>query len=368
MMSRAVRRVSVPGVVGVVAVVAVLAGCGQDKIDVHKTASGDYNQGALLVAVDKYVADGRTPAAYAQLSRTAFELRSGMDRAVAKDTELKLMVLALVPVQSVHARAMPEQVDALALTVWPTLLAPAFEADDLVFKRDPNAAAMMPTPGEDVAAYLLRLCGGPLSGECKQVVPELQGAVVASIATRRATERVRNAVSDCVMCGTDPGWSEAVRAWEALDRLANGALAELERRADPNNWPVAGDAAEADPRLPEAEVNATGEIVIGGQHYGAGQRVSALRDLRGASGAIALHLRPSLSLAQVRVLLGDVRKAGATKVAVVARTARYPWDRKVYWIAEGVGPRAGLRPTDSLQLLLHAVDAVASPGTVARVD
>jgi hypothetical protein len=356
------------GVLGVFSAAGTLAACGEDKIEVRQGQSGDYNQGAMLIAVDKYVAGGRTATAYAQLSQTAFELRHGMDRSVAKETELKLLVLALAPVQSVHAKPMADQAEALALTVWPTLLAPAFEADDLIFKRDPKAAAILPAPGEDVSGYLRRMCGGPLASDCKQVVPEMQGAIVASIATRRATERVRNAVTDCVMCGADPGWRDTVRAWEALDRMANSSITEVARRADPDNWPVAGDAAEVDHNLPEAEINQTGEIVIGGQRYGASERVSALRDLRGGSGALALHLRPETSLAQVRAVLGDVRKAGATKVAVVARSARYPWDRKIYWIADGVGTRAGLRPTDSLQLLLHAVDAVGSPGAVARVD
>jgi hypothetical protein len=351
-------------------IVTVLASCGDDRIEVHQGDNTDYNHAGLLTAVDKFVAGGRTPDAYAELSQTAVALRAGMDRSVAKEAELKLIVLALAPVQSVHAKPISEQVDALALTVWPTLLAPVLEADDLLTRRDPKAAAVMPLPREDARGYLIRLCGGPLASECKQVVPELQGPIVASIATRRATERVRNAVSDCVMCGADPGWREAVRAWEALDRLAGGAVSEIERRADPDNWPVAGSAAELDPRLPEAAVDPTGAVVIGGQHYGAAERASALRDLRGDSSALALHLRPETSLAQVRALLGDAHKAGASRVAVVARNARYPWDRKIYWIAggTGTGPRSGLRPTDSLQLLLHATDAVAGPGTVARVD
>lgn len=347
---------------------AAMAACGQEKIEVRQGESADYNHAALLVAVDKYVAGGRTPEAYVELSQTAFALRSGMDRTVAKEAELKLMVLALAPVQSVYAKPMPDQIDALALTVWPTLVAPVFEADELLVKRDPTAGGMMPRAGEDPHAYILRLCGGPLASDCKQVVPEMQGAVIAAIATRRATERVRNAVSDCVMCGADAGWHEAVRAWEALDRMANSSVNELERRADPDNWPVAGSAAEIDPNLPEAEINETGEIVIGGQRYASSQRIAALRDLRGDSATIALHLRPELSLAQVRALLGDVRKSGATRVAVVARAPQYPWDRKVYWIADGAGTQTGLRPTDSLQLLLHAVDEVAGPGTIARVD
>jgi hypothetical protein len=349
-------------------VVAILAACSQETIAVRPGDATDYNHGALLAAVDQFVTAGRTPAAYAELSQTTFALRAGMDRAVAKEAELKLMVLALAPVQSVHARPIAEQADALALTVWPALLAPEIEADDLLSRHDLKATAMLPTPREDARGYLIRLCGGPLAGDCKQIVPEAQGQVIAAIATRRATERVRNAVADCVMCGTDAGWSQAVHGWEALDRMTSATVAEAEHRADPDNWPVAGSAAELDPLLPEAEINQTGEVVIGGQHYGGDQRVPALRDLRGDSAAIALHLRPELSLAQVRGVLADARRSGAARVAVVARVAHYPWDRKIYWIADRTGTRTGLRTTDSLQLLLHATDAVAGPGTIARVD
>ena len=361
------RRGLVSALLGALLVWA-LAACGQDQIGVQESGSGDYNHAALLAAVDKFVANGRTPEAYAELAQTALQLRSGMDRTVARETELKLMVLALVPVQSVQAKPMPEQVQALALTVWPTLIAPVFEADEILVKRDPNAAGMMPKPGETARDYLVRECGGPLASECKQVVPELQGAVVAAVATRRATERARNAVADCIMCGADAGWHAAVRTWESLDRMASAGIGDIERRGDPDNWPVAGSAAEVDPRLPEAEVTEFGEVVIGGQRYAGYQRIAALRDLRGGSAAIALHLRPELSLAQVRVLLGDVRKSGATRVAVIARGPRYPWERRIYWVADGVGTQTGVRSTDTLQLLLHTVDAIAGPGTIARVD
>jgi hypothetical protein len=264
---------------------------------------------------------------------------------------------------------MAEQAEALALTVWPTLLAPAFEADGLLVKRDASAAALMPSPGEDSQAFLLRLCGGPLASECKQIVPESQAAVVAALAVRRATERVRNAMAECVMCGNAPGWHEAVRAWEILDRTASSGIDEVERQADPDNWPVAGGAAEDDPKLPEAEINETGALVVAGKRYSGDQRIAALREARCDGPALALHLRPEMTLAQVRGLLSDVRRSGATRVAVIARAAQYPWNRKAYWIADGTGTQTGLRQTDSLQLLLHAVDAVAQgPGAIARVD
>lgn len=359
----------------VLALSLLAAACGQETVEVRGIESADYNHKELVAAIDRFVAEGRTAPAYGELASTVLALRPGMDRTVADEAELKLVVLALGPIEAAHAKPMAEQVDTLALTVWPTLLAPAIEADQVLIKRDASAAQLAPKPGEDAKGYLERLCGGPLAGECKQIVPEYHGAAVSSLAIHRATERVRNAVSDCVMCGNEPGWHEAVRAWESLDRMTASTIHDVERKADPDNWPIAGNAAQAAGELPdvtslwrEAEVNAIGEVVIGGQRYAAGDRIEALRDLRGDSETITLHLRPELSLAQVKGIVADARKSGARKVAVVARVPQYPWERRVYWLSDAGTIRAGLRSTDSLQLLLHTLDYVAGPGAVARVD
>lgn len=351
------------------------AACGEDRVEFSKVRAGDYNQASLETAVAKFVTDGRTPQAFGDLSRTVLTLRSGMDRSVGKQAELKLMVLALGPLQAVQAKPMAEQVEALALTVWPTLLSPAIEADEVLLKRDPQAALLQPRADEDPRTYLQRLCGGPLAGQCKQAVPEHQGSIVAALAIRRGMERARNAVSDCVMCASEPGWHDAVRGWESLDRAAHAWLPDVERRARPDNWPIAGNASESGATSAdvtavwrEAEVNDVGEVVIGGQRYLGPERVAALRDLRGDSDAIALHLRPELSLAQVKGVLADAAKSGARKVAVVARAPEYPWARRIYWLALDGATRVGLRPTDSLQLLLHTLDHVAGPGAIARVD
>lgn len=356
--------------------VAALAGCRQERVTVTKgDPTSDYNEHALQAAIDEFVANGRSAPAYADLAKQTLALRSGMDRTVADEAELKLIVLALQPMQAAQAKPMAEQVETLALTVWPTLLAPPIVADAVLIKRDPKAALLMPQAGEDAHAYLQRLCGGPLASDCKQIVPEYQGEVVAALATHRAMERVRNAVSSCVMCAAEPGWHEAVRAWESLDRLAAATAHDIERRADPANWPIAGSAAETGTAMEdptalwrEAEINAIGEVVIGGQRYTGDARVEALRDLRSDSDTISLHLRPEVSLAQVKGIIADARKSGATKVAIVARAAQFPWERKVYWLSEGGATRVNLRPTDSLQLLLHTIDHVAAPGSIARVD
>lgn len=350
-------------------VVLAIAACGQDTIAVRDHGVADYNHGALVKAVDAFVAAGRTPAAYAELAKTATSLRPGMDKAVGDEAELKLVVLALAPMQQQGDKTIDERADALALTVWPTLLAPRFEADAMLQIKDPKAGQLAPLATEDPHAYLLRLCGGVLAGDCKQVAPELQSDVIEALVIRHATERVRTAVSDCLMCSTDGGWHEAVVAWEELDRQANGKLHDVVLRADPDNWPIAGAAADDDPQLPEAEFTTQGELHVNGHSYGPNQqRIDVLKELRAADTVIALHIHPEMSLVQVRGILIDARKAGCTRIAVVAREGVYPWRRKVYWIADGSGLRANLRPTDSLQLLLHAIDEVAGPGTVARVD
>lgn len=350
------------------ALVAMVA-CGKETVGVTKTATSDYNHAALNAAVDKFVAGGRTPAAYAELSASVATLRPGMDRSVAEEAELKLVVLALGPIQQTQAKPIGERAETLGLTVWPTLLAPRIEADALLVTRDPKAPLLVPAPAETPAGYIERLCGGPISGDCKHAVPEDQAAIVESVALHRAMERVRNAVGECVMCSADAGWHQAVLSWEERDRGAEGVIGEVERRADPDNWPVAGAAAEDDPALPEAELSLRGEIIVGGHSYGPNQeRLDVLREVRGTGTVIALHVHPETSLAETRAILIDARKAGCLRVAIIAREPVYPWHRKAYWVADGSGLRANLRPTDSLQLLLHAIDEVAGPGTVARVD
>ncbi len=350
-------------------VVLFAAACGRDTIAVNPNASDDYQHASLMKAVDKFVAAGRTPDAFAELSQAVVSLRPQMDRTVAREAELKLVTLAIHPVQAAQGKPLREKIDALALTVWPTLISPAIAADKLLDVKDPKAPELVPKPQEDPDEYLVRLCGGPLARECKKVVPEMQGYIIESIALRRGMERARNAVTECLACRDDDAWKQTVRAWEKLDREAAENIADLERRADPDNWPVAGPAADDDPDLPEAELSTRGDLIVGGHSYGPNkQRIQVLEELRGNGEVLALHFHPETTLAQARAVLVDARKAGAKRVAVIAREPFYPYRRKAYWVADGYGLRANLRPTDSLQLLLHAIDEVAGPGTVARVD
>src|SRR5262245_25205462 len=206
-------------------VAVMAAACGRDTIEVNKKASDDYKHAALVAAVDKFVAAGRTPDAFAEMSQTVSALRPQMDRTVATEAELKLTTLAIVPVQAMQSKSMRERIDALALTVWPTLISPPITADKLLDTRDPRAPELVPKPGEDPDQYLVRLCESPLARECKNVVPELQGNVIEALALRRGMERARNAVTECLACRDTDAWKEIVRSWEKLDREAAETIA-----------------------------------------------------------------------------------------------------------------------------------------------
>jgi hypothetical protein len=349
-----------------------LVACQDDTIAVRPQPADDYNHAKLIAAVDGFIAAKHTPEAYQKLAQTVAQLRPGMDASVAEEAERRMVVLALDPIQALAKAPLDAQSNALALTVWPTLLAPPIEADQLDAIRNPKAGDIPPKPGESAHDYLQRLCSGPLTVTCKHVVPERQAAVVDALVLRRGTERVRTAIDDCLECsstGADPGWQQAVAGWEQLDRDAASWSTQVEVQGDPGNWPIAGAASDDDPELPEAELTLRGDIVVDGHSYGPNQlRIDVLKELRGTGDVIELHFHPDQTLAQVRAILVDARKAGCQRVAVVAREPVYPYRRRVYWIADGAGLRANLRSTDSLSLLLHAVDEVAGPGTVARVD
>jgi hypothetical protein len=347
----------------------VAAACSRDVIEVNPGGADDYKHDALVAGIDKFVKANRSPEAYAELAKTVASLRPQMDRTVGKEAELKMIVLALGPVQAAQNKPIRDRADALALTVWPTLIAPPIAADAMLAVHNPKTPELAAKPGEDPSQYLERLCAEPLARYCKRVVPEMHAQMLEQLAVRRATERVRNAVAECLSCENDPGWKQAVHTWESLDGQLTQGIVDVERRADPDNWPVAGAAAEDDPALPEAELSTRGDLIVGGRSYGPNkQRIDVLRELRGTADVIALHLHPDTTLAQARAVLVDARKAGAQRVAVIAREPFYPYRRRAYWVADGYGLRANLRPTDSLQLLLHAIDEVAGPGTVARVD
>lgn len=348
------------------AVVAMLQACAQEPVKVENRASADYGREQLHEAIATFVKAGRTPAAYAALAARVRDLLPTMDKAVADEAELKLTVLALAPTQAVATRPMNERVQILALTLWPTafterLRPPALSRGAIVDQRQ-----LRPDGKESVESYISRLCNGPLGQVCRDVVPEHQGALLYAHAVHNYNERARSAVSDCLVCGVDPSWREAVRGWEELDTTNNTWIRDVAKAAAPSNWPGAGPGAEADADLPEVTLSDLGEIRVDERVVPPSQVTALLRAHLAGSKEVALHVRPEVSLARLRDLTRDLHTAGPRTIAVVAREPHYPWQRRLYRVALGKGRRVDVRATDTVQVVLRQIDA-AGPG-LTRLD
>lgn len=175
---------------------------------------------AVVAQVERFVAAGRTSDAYAELAVGLAYAAVG-DPAIAPTAELRVVSLAVPLAEAMRSRPIVEQVDALALTVWPALLAPSLTA------RTPSFD-FAPLPGEDGDEYVARLCAGPLRGDCGMVAPDERALVVRGLAMRNADERMHAALATCLDC--DRSWEPLAWTWESLDREATGYIATLRRQ------------------------------------------------------------------------------------------------------------------------------------------
>lgn len=195
----------------VLGAIVTLGACGERRIEV--TSTDDHKQQKLVSAIADFVAAGRTPAAFATLARQARELRP-MSRELALEAERRVMVLAAWPVKAAVTLSIERQVDELALTVWPTLVAAPLTFDD-------EDARPLPAPDESARSYVARLCAELADAGCAAAAPQDQPHVMAVYVAGRALERTRTAVDACRECRQDPGWHDAVRDWEEIERAAS---------------------------------------------------------------------------------------------------------------------------------------------------
>jgi hypothetical protein len=353
-----------------VALLALVVACEKEPVRIHGQDTGeDYNRSELTAAVSRFVAAGRTPAAFGELVAEVDRLRAGMDHLVAEEAELKLTTQALAPIEQMAGTAPGEQTLALATTVWSFALRSPITARRPETVPDPVEQDLLPRPDEDGPAYLLRVCGGPLAVECKHVVPELQGVVVADHAVQRLTQRSRAAVGGCTTCASDPGWAAAVAAWELRDREAASRRIDEERRAAPSNWPAAGPAAGPWPDVPRIQLEDDGDLILDGVPVPPQERTGELQMLFAERAAIGLEIPPGTPVASLMSVVADARRGGVEEVVIAARDPAYPWTLRGYRIAAaGGGHPVSVRRTDTVQVLLRAIDASTDPGVRVRVD
>jgi hypothetical protein len=344
---------------------AISVGCGQDSISVSVKPGADYNRGKLMASIDRFVASGKTADGFATLVKEVETLRPGMDESVADEAELKLVILALVPVE----RALTgnaEDPAHLATRVWPFALRPTFSASSPSDPDQRRTIELWPLPSEDPASYVVRICGGILALRCGSVVPEYQLPVVTVHAVTELTRRARNAVTSCIRCESEPAWAQAVARWEQLEQKHSAQLFALESAGAVDNWPAAGAASIPWTPIPVVALEEDGDILVDGQACAPGDRSRVLRELA-KDGAIGVHAPSELTVGPLRRFLQAARSAGLSRVLLVARADAYPWTRMLYSLGVGNGIPVVARDVDTVQVLVRTIDGGSRAGQTVRL-
>lgn len=299
-------------------ILAILAGCTAREADVvHVVDDG----AGMSQQIDAYVAAGRTPEAFARLAGGLDRRQLRSDAARAAEAEVRLLALALPHADTARSYPIGEQASRLALTVWPVLL-------DHSLATGTTNPALAPHASEDAASYLARLCETVLVAQCGDVVPEARAVAVRAVAMHRADARMRIALATW----SDPEWMAIGWKWESL---AHDGEASLNTIVGRDAWPAAG-AGSREPATNEAVdselvVDTDGAIAFADGQVSPRSRIDILHDVVAANGGtVVLRVSHGLPLAHLAAAVADARRAGATTIALAARTQAYPWARRIY--------------------------------------
>lgn len=340
----------------IVAVAAVL-GCGKERLKIAQedpNEPNDYNRTKFLQAAAA-ASRAKTPAAFRALAVRARELDSTFSESVKVEVERVLVFMALPPMLAVFDRPPLQQQEALALTVWPTAL------------------GVEPNPGESPAAFVERICGDKLALKCKYAVAEYRPVLLNALAWRNLKDRAREAYTVCDVCANDPEYRNAVDSYSEHDRIMTGRAGNIEDRAHPSSWPIAGKAARPWSEVPVLAVDLDGEASFRGLRTSAGKWRDAIARSTPPSEPLGVYLRPKDRIRTLRAVLADAAAVGYREIALQVRERTYPFRLREYRLvtnskatrnkptnAERTFRKVMVRDIDTIQVLVQSLDANAS--------
>jgi hypothetical protein len=346
----------------VLLLLTITAACKQKRIAVANQSddtTGEYGKTALEAAVAAFREDPTSTASYRAFVVEVNRLASAFNQPVADTAERHLAFLALEPMAAQFDKPPAEQLEALALTVWPT-----------AFHVEPKA-------GESARAYLERVCAGPMATECKYIVPEEWPVVLSAMVWRRMKMRARESYSACRLCKQDKSYPAMLEKFDQFDNRVQAERAKVGDRADRDAWPEAGDAMAPWTAPPLLDLVADPFEFVGEEFDGDWQDRIRARP-KGAE-VLGLHVRPRTEVRHVRAVLRGAARAGYRAVALQVRSRTYPYPLGEYRLATGRQrgrlETVDIRDVDTVQILTRALDAAAAragkpPGTeppVARL-
>ncbi len=345
------RLFMVPALAAAAVAVAVCGGCKAKRIavaDKSEDTTGDYGKLEVEKAVAAFQQQPTSPQAYRALVLEIARLDPVFNQPVRDTGERHLAFLSLEPMAAQFDKPPAEQVDALALTVWPT-----------AFNVEPNA-------GESARAYLARVCAGPLATECKYVVPESWPTVLSALVWRRMKMRAREAYSQCRLCKQDQSYPAMLEKFDQFDNRVQSDRAHLGDRADRDAWPEAGPLMAPWSGAPVLDLVAD-PFEWNGERFD-GDWEERIKSRPGGAEVLGLHVRPRTEVRHVKAVVVGAGRAGYRAVALQVRSRTYPYPLGEYRIATaraggGRAESVDIRDVDTVQILARALDAATGRAT-----
>ena len=321
---------------------AFAAACQQRAIDVvsnETDRTGDYGRHALRASVQKFRSAPRSPEAFRAMAVEIDRLRPSFNQDAADEAERNLVFLALGPMAAQLEKPFEEQMNALALTVWPTAL------------------HVVPKQGETPRSYLERACAGALASECKYVVPEYWSLVLTARVWRRMKNRAREAYNECRPCKQDPTYAALLEEYDQHDSRLTRLASDQKGRVERDAWPEAGDNAAEWSAAPVLDLvtdppRFMGEPIDGNWR----ERVRASRRGNGKHTVLGVHLKPRTEVRHLRAVLQAAGAAGYRSVALQARGSDFPYPMREYRLSIRGGRPVDVRDVDTIQYLVRTLD------------
>lgn len=337
------------------AAAAASGACGKKRIavaDQSEDTTGDYGKLELEKGVAAFQKQPTSPQAYRTIAFEVQRLDPVFNQPVRDIAERQLAFLSLEPMAAQIDKSGDEQIDALALTVWPT-----------AFNVEPN-------PGETARAYLERVCSGPLATECKYVVPESWPTVLSAMVWRRMKMRAREAYSQCRLCKQDTSYPAMLEKFDQYDNRMQAARAQLGDRADRDAWPEAGSNMLPWSDAPVLDLVAD-PFAWNGEKFDGDWQERIVGRPKGAD-VLGLHVRPRTEVRHVRAVVAAAGRAGYRAVSLQVRARTYPYPLGEYRIATsrsgGRTESVDIRDVDTVQILARALDAATVRAGSAGAD
>ncbi len=319
------------------------AACESQRIDFvadTDNEAADFGRSALRMAMVELSQTPTSPQAYEKFAARVGDLMPFFSRNVKRDAELRLCTLAIAPLEAGLSMSAEDQMEAFATTVWPTVL----EFPKL--------------PSETTQAYVIRLCASEFALDCNNVVPERWPDILNAKVWRALKSRVGVAYGRCQWCEEDVSFGELIERSRTIHRQLELAARRATRGGRPRDWPLAGP--NATPRGDEIVIafESSGEVTVGGQLVEGGDWRGEIRRTRGDRQRIALHFAPNRLVADFIEVLGDLRRAGYSEVALVARHREFPFEAGIYIVDSSITTARALdvHSGDTIQILVRALD------------